>query len=214
MFRCEDRVAAERMVERLGGEEQLPFTNDMDERVQALLDRAILAVECENSLWHAAKMPGYGKEMNARRIAEGKPGFGKSAVLPTIIVKDEDIARLDAWQEHHRVPIHVWHVFFDRAFGIAFDEAKRLFETGLIAKTVQTFQAPGGATTQKGIYKIYYHYAYELGVSVEEPILKAQAIIDKNGHVLPYVAFEGGRLQLGNAAVSVLSDLRSRDEAP
>lgn len=210
VFRREDRAAAERLVERIGGEERLPFTNDMDERVQALLDKAILAVECENSLWHASKMPGYGKEMNTRRLAQGKPGFAKKAVLPTIIVKDEDIARLESWQGHHRVPIHVWHVFFDRAFGISFDRARELFGTGRIARTEQTFQAPGGATTRKGIYRIYYHYAYELGVAVEEPALKAQAITDKNGHVLPYVTFEGGRLQLGNAAIGVLSDLHGR----
>ena len=151
--------------------------------------------------------------MSAKRLAEGKTGFAKSAVLPTIIVKDEDVERLNAWQNHHRIPIHVWHVFFDRAFGVAFDEAKNLFASGRIAKTVQTFQAPGGATTEKVIYKIYYHYAYELGTSAEEPTLKAQAIVDKNGHVLPYVAFEGGRLQLGNAAVGILSELRGRNEA-
>lgn len=213
VFRRKDQAAAERLVERLGGEEELPFTSDADDRVQALLDRAVLAVECENSLWYASKMPSYGKEMSAKRLAEGKTGFAKSAVLPTIIVKDEDVVRLGAWQEHHRIPIHVWHVFFDRAFGISFDRAKSLFDSGRIAKTVQTFQAPGGATTQKGIYKIYYHYAYELGASVEEPTLRAQAIVDKNGHVLPYVVFEGGRLQLGNAAIGILSDLRDRNEA-
>lgn len=130
VFRREDQPAAERLVESLGGEGELPFTSDADDRVQALLDRAILAVECENSLWYASKMPSYGKEMSAKRLAEGKTGFAKSAVLPTIIVKDEDVGRLNAWQSHHRTPIHVWHVFFDRAFGVAFDEAKTWLHPG------------------------------------------------------------------------------------
>lgn len=210
VFRRQDRAAVQRLVEDIGGEEDLPFTSDRDQRVQGILDRAIVAVECENSLWHAARMPGYGKEMSAKRLAEGKPGFGKSAVLPTIIIKGEDISRLGEWQRHHRVPIHVWHVFFDRAYGISFNDAKSLFRSGKIVETVQTFQAPGGATTSKGIYKIYYHYGYELGVATEEAELRAQAIIDKNGHVLPYVTFEGGRLQLGNTALDILTGLRER----
>ena len=210
VFRREHESAVRSLVESIGGESEIPFVNEADGRIQDLLGRAILAVECENSLWYAAKMPAYGKEMNAKRLAQGKPGFAKTAVLPTVIVKDEDVDRLVAWQTHHRVPIHVWHVFFDRAFGISLDGAREIFATGRIAKTLQTFQAPGGATTQKGIYKIYYLYAYELGVSLEEPSLKAQAIVDRNGHVLPYVTFEGGRLQLGNAAVGVLSDLQHR----
>ena len=212
VFRREHEAAVKSLVERLGGEAEVPFVNEADGRVQELLGRAILAVECENSLWYAAKMPGYGREMSAKRLAEGKPGFAKTAVLPTVIIKDEDVDRLCAWQAHHRVPIHVWHVFFDRAFGISLNDARNLFAAGKIVKTLQTFQAPGGATTQKGIYKIYYTYAYELGASVEEPSLKAQAIVDRNGHVLPYVTFEGGRLQLGNAAISVLSDLQKRDD--
>ena len=145
--------------------------------------------------------------MNARRLAEGKPGFAKNAVLPTVILKDEDLPRLRSWQIAHGIPLHIWHVFFDRAYDIAFEAALALIADGRIAATEQTFQAPGGATTRKRIYKIYYTYAYELGVSTEEPTLRAQAITDRNGHVLPYVTFEGGRLQLGNQAVALLHKL-------
>jgi hypothetical protein len=101
-------------------------------------------------------------------------------------------------------------VFFDRAYGIGFDKARKLIADGLIAPKVQTFQAPGGAITRKKIFKIYYHYAYELGVSVTEPALKAQAITDKNGHVLPYVTFDGGELKLSNEAVAMLAQFRHR----
>lgn len=211
VFRKQDRAAVMRLVVAIGGEEELPFTNDSDHRVQSLLNMAVLAVECENSLWRAAKMPSFGKEMSERRLAEGRTGFPKSAVLPTIIVKDEDVGRLNAWQADHRVPIHIWHVFFDRAYGISFDDARELFKAGKIVETIQTFQAPGGATTKKGIYKIYYHYAYELGAATEQPTLKAQIIEDKNGHVLPYVTFEGGRLQLSNTAIEIVSRLNKRD---
>jgi hypothetical protein len=79
-----------------------------------------------------------------------------------------------------------------------------LIAEGLIEPRQQVFQASGGATTTKATYNIYYHYAYELAVSREEPQLVAASITDKNGHVLPYVRFEGGSLTLADAALDVL----------
>jgi hypothetical protein len=101
-----------------------------------------------------------------------------------------------------------WHVFFDQAFGLAFDEANRLIDTELIQPTVQVFQAPGGATTRKAIYKFYYHYAYPLGLSIEQPTLDSAYVEDKNGHILPYVTFKGGRLKLTDQALDLLRELR------
>lgn len=75
---------------------------------------------------------------------------------------------------------------------------------GLIEPRQQVFQASGGATTTKATYNTYYHYAYELAVAREEPRLLAESITDKNGHVLPYVRFEGGSLTLAAAALDVL----------
>jgi hypothetical protein len=72
------------------------------------------------------------------------------------------------------------------------------------------FQAPGGATTRKDIYKIYCQYGYLLGESQEEPNLVAAHITDKNGHILPYVKFEGGTIRLSSEAVRVLDLLASR----
>jgi len=96
-------------------------------------------------------------------------------------------------------------VFYDQAFGISFAEAIRLINEGWIEPTVQTFQAPGGATTKKIIYKIYYQYGYPLGDSIEEPHLVSAYVEDKNGHILPYVKFDGGALALRKEAIEVLN---------
>lgn len=90
------------------------------------------------------------------------------------------------------------------------DEAERLFREGRIQPTVQVYQAPNGITTTKTIYKIYYHYAYPLGRTVEVPSLIADSITDRNGHILPYVKFKGGRLQLDQSAIDVLRTLARR----
>lgn len=128
-------------------------------------------------------------------------------MLPTLILKDEDRQPLQKWQTANKIPIHIWHVFYDLAFGISFDRAQSLIKQGLILPTEQTFQAPGGATTRKVIYKIYYHYAYPLGDAIQEPELKAKFVEDKNGHILPYVHFEGGKMTLHPEALTILREL-------
>ena len=138
-----------------------------------------------------------------RRLG-GELGLPKNAVLPTVIIKEEDQERLRVWQQARKVRIHIWHVFYDLAFGIAFDRAEELIASGRIDATQQVFQAPGGATSRKAIYKIYYHYAYPLGKLVDEPSLVADHITDPNGHILPYVRFEGGSMSLSTEALDLL----------
>ena len=183
----------------------MPFITE--NKLQDLISKAIIAVECENSLWVAEKMPAYNTPLKAQKRLGGKLGLSKTAVLPTVIIKEEDRAPLSKWQEQNKIPIHVWHVFFDRAYGLAFDEAQRLVTDGLILPTEQVFQAPGGATTKKAIYKYYYHYAYPLGIANERPKLIPAYIEDKNGHILPYVKFEGGLLEITPDAVNFLKQL-------
>lgn len=210
LLRKRDEAAAGKAIAEIGGLEELPFTHEDDPRMQALLATSVVAIECENSLWRARQMPDYGSDFTPQRRLGGKPGLKKMAVLPTIIIKEEDREKLRDWQTRRGIPIHVWHVFYDLAFGIAFDSVEDLIEKGLIEQTEQVFQAPGGATTRKTIYKIYYQYGYPLGETRDEPNLKADHITDKNGHILPYVRFEGGTFALSAEAIKVLDQLSGR----
>ena len=45
------------LVSSIGGVAELPFTPEEAPEIQALLRYAIIAVEAENSLWLASKMP-------------------------------------------------------------------------------------------------------------------------------------------------------------
>jgi len=207
VFRKSDHNTVMSTVNILGGLSELPFTLEDNDGMQFLLAKSILAVECENSLWKGKQMPDYGAELKPQKRLSGKKGLKKTAVLPTIILKEEDREPLQKWQEGNKVPIHIWHSFFDVAYGIALNEVQRLTSEGYILPTEQVFQAPGGATTRKSLYKIYYHYGYPLGDSVEEPNLKATYIEDKNGHILPYVHFEGGKMLLRSEALSVLREI-------
>lgn len=205
VFKIADKPFVDKFLAGIGGEEELPFITE--DKLQPIIQKAIIAVECENSLWVAEKMPDYKTPMKAQKRLGGKFGLSKTAVLPTVIIKEEDRIPLNKWQEQNKIPIHVWHVFFDRAYGLSLDEAQRLVKEGLILPTEQVFQAPGGATTKKAIYKYYYHYAYPLGVANERPQLIPAFIEDKNGHILPYVKFEGGSLEMTPDAVTLLKQL-------
>lgn len=147
VFKINDKPFIDKFISDVGGEAELPFIPE--DKLHDLVQKAIIAVECENSLWVAEKMPGYNLPMRPQKRLGGKMGFSKSTVLPTIIIKEEDRIPLGKWQTDNKIPIHVWHVFFDRAYGISFDEANRLIDEEFILPTIQTFQAPGGATTKK-----------------------------------------------------------------
>ncbi len=209
VFRRIHEDAVTEAVNMLGGAGELPFTPEDAIAKTGLLDMAILAVECENSLWLARQMPDYGTDLRPMSRLGGHPGLPKNAVLPTIMLKEEDRSPLRSWQDRWGIPIHIWHVFYDMAFGISLDRSDELIRSGAVEPREQTFQAPSGPTTSKILYRIYYHYGYELARAERDPDLVAERIIDKNGHVLPYVRFEGGEVALSPEALEVLGSLAS-----
>ena len=204
IFQCSIMDRVNGLIQELGGTQELPFTPEDHPSMRELVSMAVIAVECENSLWKAKRMPQYGEVLRPMRRLGGQPGLPKGAVLPTVILKEEDRDPLAEWQSRQGVSIHIWHVFFDMAFGISLDATEDLIIRGRIEPTDQVFQAPGGATSTKPIYKIYYHYAYPVAMADQEPSLVAEYIEDKNGHVLPYVRFEGGSLRLTQKALEML----------
>jgi len=52
-------------------------------------------------------------------------------------------------------------------------------------------------------------YAYPLGATLEAPTLSAAHLTDKNGHILPYVCFDGGRLEVSAEALGELDRARA-----
>jgi hypothetical protein len=210
LFHGKDRGDVDQLVKELGGVEELPFTPEEDGRMVSLLSKAIIAVECENSLWRARMMPDYGSELSPQKRLNGKPGLKKIAKVPTIIIKEEDREPLKAWQNKRGVPIHIWHIFYDLAYGLSLNDIEELISSRLIEPTEQTFQAPNGIITKKIIYKVWYQYAYPLGQSSEEPTLIADSITDANGRIMPYVRFDGGKLVLLDESLVILDRLSKR----
>ena len=157
VFSSADATVAHQIVAGIGGPERLPFTREDDPRMLRLLDLALVAIECENSLWRARMMPAFGQGLRPQKRLGGRLGLAKNAVLPTVIVKDEDLPRLLNWETAARVPIHIWHSFFDLSFGISLADVARGISDGDIEPSEQIFQAPNGATSTKTLFKVRYH---------------------------------------------------------
>lgn len=212
IFQKQDLQTVEAALRSLNGVRELPFTDESDPNMRILLQSAIIAVECENSLWRARKMPDYHSSLKPQKRLGGRLGLKKSAVTPTVILKEEDRKPLWVWQEQNQIPIHIWHAFFDEAYGVSLTDAERLIRDRYIEPKEQIFQSPGGAVTKKVIYKIYRHYAYPLAETVQEPELVAESLTDNNGHILPYVRFAGGKCRIEEAAMAIL-DSAARQKA-
>lgn len=88
-----------------GGVQELPFIEE--KKLKGLLDKTVVAVESENSLWKSKKMPDYNTELTPQKRLGGKLGLKKTAVLPTIIIKEEDREPLKSWQRQSGIKIHV-----------------------------------------------------------------------------------------------------------
>ena len=150
---------------------------------------------------------------NVRRFCERSEerkrlmGFMETAKVPTVIIKGEDIEPLREWEATFDVPIFIFHLFYDEAYYISFQDVCELIESGVIFPIQQIFYAPGGPTTRKHIYKIWYTLALPLGTMVQEPELSARFVKDDNGHILPYVHFSGGKMVL---SAEILAELRGR----
>lgn len=209
---AESFKAIEPMLLKIGGTPpnypNLPFVSEA--KLSFLLEKALLAVECENSLWICKQMPYFNVTPRPMKRLGGKPGLPKAAVLPTVIVKEEDRERLRAWQQAQKLPIHIWHVFFDLGFGVAFDDLEKFIVQKELLPQEQRYQAPSGQAQVKTIYKLPYYQAYELCQTVETASLRADSITDKNGHILPFVRFDGGKLRLLPPAMGMLESLEAK----
>lgn len=78
IFRKSDEQPVSQIVERLGGVTELPFTPEESDAMQEILAKALIAVECENSLWKATQMPDYGSQMRPQKRLSGKPGLKRT----------------------------------------------------------------------------------------------------------------------------------------
>lgn len=125
--------------------------------------------------------------------------WGVIPIIPTVIVKQEDIPRLQQWEADYRIPIYVVHIFYDRGYFVKFDDVLAWLDSGELGLETQRFTNPDGtASSAKQIVKVPYVLCQEFG-AVSGPQLVPRTFVDKNGKVMTYVTFEGGEVHLSPA---------------
>ena len=179
-----------------------------------LIKRSLCAIEAENSLWRASKMPDKDLKLPLPRKS--------NIIAPNIWVKEEDVERLLSWQRIYRKPIYVVQVFYDLAFAARLttilekvrkikeqEEKSRTSEMkklGLIISTQKYVDSRSGVAQSKEVYRLHPAAAILFGYLVEEPRLEPKVLETKTGKMLPYVHFSGGTLKLSD---EFLAELRS-----
>lgn len=182
---------------RLGSVEKMAQTSSG--QLRDVIMRARAALEIENSLWVTEKMPGFGKPFSRYIRGKNEGRLKPAGIIPTIIVKEEDVPRLRQWQAEYEVPIYVVHIFYDRGYFIKFNDVLALLDSGELGMETQRFTNPDGtASTPKQIVKVPYILCKEFGL-VSGPELVPRTFVDKNGKVMTYVTFSGGKIQLAPA---------------
>lgn len=193
-----DKVTADwarrELEHRLGNIEKMAETSS--EQVRDVITKALAAFEIENSLWVTEKMPGFGKPFSRYVRGKSKGRLKPAGIIPTIIVKQEDIPRLERWEAEYGIPIYVVHIFYDRGYFIKFQDILGLLASGELGMETQRFTNPDGtAASPKQIVKVPYILCKEFG-TVSGPTLVPRTFIDKNGKVMTYVTFSGGEIHL------------------
>jgi hypothetical protein len=167
-------------------------------QMRDIISKAKAAFEIENSLWVTEKMPGFGKPFSRYVRGKNKGRLKPAGIIPTIIVKEEDIPRLQHWETNYGIPIYVVHIFYDRGYFIKFDDILTLLDSGELAMETQRFTNPDGtASSSKQIVKVPYILCKEFG-TVSGPNLTPRTFVDKNGKVMTYVTFSEGEIDLSS----------------
>jgi hypothetical protein len=187
-------VVKQELERRLGSIEEMAGTSSTT--LKDLIVKAQAGLEIENSLWVTEKMPGFGKPFSHFTRGKNKGRLKPAGIIPTIIVKQEDVARLQQWENDYDVPIYVVHIFYDRGYFIKFDRVLSLIESGDLDWETQQFTNPDGtASSPKKIVKIPYILCENFG-TVSGQTLEPHTFIDKNGKVMTYAAFKDGEIEL------------------
>jgi hypothetical protein len=148
-------------------------------------------------------------------------------IAPRIWVKEEDTEGLAGWSRHFHRPIMVIQVFFDRAYMVSYKKvisrARRIKITRSKAKRNALQKRLGiifedwgypdsrtGIKTSKLVYTCHHTVGVNFGDFRESPRTRPRVLTEKNGKMMPYVRFVGGRMRLTTEALSLFRAIRRR----
>jgi hypothetical protein len=188
-----------------------------------LLKRAFVALEIEFSPYQAKKMKERHWKIRTPEKWDARPlKHAKPPTAPNIWVKEEDIEKLNAWENDFGIPIAVAHFFDQEAFAVALskvsafrqnymaegaDQKKLQVTTGIFAK-IQDYDRVDmqGAGEQKPVFVITPAAAEKIG-DISGVTVSSQVDLSGSKKYVSHVIFTGGKIEICPRFVEFLSNL-------
>jgi hypothetical protein len=195
----------------------------------ALLKRALVALEVEFSPYQAKQMKGrHWQRRSAQKWDERPLKHANPPIAPNIWVKEEDIEKLAAWERDFGIPIVVVHVFDEEAFAVALacvsrfrraynargaDIKKLQVTSGIFAK-MQDYDRVDmqGAGQQKPVFIVTPTAAEKVG-DITGVHVSSQVDVSGSKKYVAHVLFTGGQISISPEFLSFLSGLNSHQSA-
>ena len=188
-----------------------------------LLKRAFVALEIEFSPYQAKEMKARHWKIRTPEKWDARPlKHAKLPTAPNIWVKEEDIEKLNAWENDFGIPIAVAHFFDQEAFAVALskvsafrqnymaegaDQKKLQVTTGIFAK-IQDYDRVDmqGAGEQKPVFVITPAAAEKIG-DISGVTVSSQVDLSGSKKYVSHVIFTGGKIEICPGFVEFLSNL-------
>jgi len=198
---------------RLGGE------------LHFIMAKASAAIEVEFSPYKASEMKGrFWKPKTAEQWERRPLKNASPPIAPNIWVKDEDLSRLNGWENEFGVPILIAHLFDQEGFAVALkavnkfndkfsevgcDQVRLQMTTGIFKKS-QTYDRidAQGAREQKIVFVSTPAVATKIG-DVKDVEVAAQLGVSSSKKYVTHSIFSGGRITFTPEFLSMLTSMRA-----
>ena len=198
---------------RLGGE------------LHFIMAKASAAIEVEFSPYKASEMKGrFWKPKTAEQWERRPLKNANPPIAPNIWVKEEDLSRLNGWENEFGVPILIAHLFDQEGFAVALkavnkfnekfsevgcDQVRLQMTTGIFKKS-QTYDRidAQSAREHKIVFATTPAVATKIG-DVKDVEVAAQLGVSSSKKYVTHSIFSGGRITFTPEFLSMLTSMRA-----
>jgi len=210
--------------EDLEGADRRRFETGSD--LSFVFRKAVAAIEVEFSPYKAREMKDRDWQPRSLDAWNRRPlKHANAPTAPNVIVKEEDLPRLTAWEQHTGVPIIVVHLFDQEAFAVLLNtlcnfndayeagsssEQIKLQVTTGIFKTLQSYDRVDaqGAGEKKWIFRVPPCAAFKVG-DLADVKVKAQLGTSTSQKYVSHIIFEEGQLKVSPQFLEFLATYRT-----
>lgn len=172
------------------------LAGNVESGIQEIVNASLLGIESEASIWQGEKMKHFGRNWSEKTGGLKPLNLVKNWTAPTVIVKDEDLQPLVAWQNYYRKPIYIVHLFYDMALMLDFSKLREYIAEGVVKAEVFDY-----GKASKIIYKTFYGLAAEFGKFTELAEIVPFVSQTGGGKFEADLYFKGGEIEISRDTI-------------